>query len=268
MSRVSIIIPCFDDGEFLEEATQSALEQTHDDLEIIVVDDGSTDPATRAALTRVAADTAVEVMHQPNAGVGAARNLGISRATGDYVLPLDADDRLAPGYAASAAAVLDGRPEIGIVGGEIEYIGLRSGRERPRYVDVRTMLVDNGLFTASMTRRSDWEAVGGYPRDLPVLEDWVYWLRILGLGREVHILDDVVWFYRQREGQVTRTVKPEAVTRATIFAMRDQPRLFSDNFDLVVDMLEERMQVLDGFRRRYGRVNDLLAGAAGRWRLR
>jgi hypothetical protein len=115
------------------------------------------------------------------------------------------------------------------------------------------MLFENRLFTSSVTRRSDWEAVGGYPDGLPFGEDWVYWLRILSLGREVHILPETVWHYRQREGQMTRQVTPDVVSRTVVFAMRDRPALYAAHMDEVTDYLERKMEVLDAFRASYDR---------------
>ncbi|WP_374457456.1 glycosyltransferase family 2 protein [Nocardioides sp.] len=255
--RVSIVIPCFNDGAFVGEAVQSALNQTTPAADVIVVDDGSTDPGTLEALERLPGGVAVH--RQPNRGLPAARNAGIARTRGDYILPLDSDDRISPDYVELATAVLDERPEVGIVGGGIELFGIQESRRRPTYDGVAGMLFENHLYTCSLTRRADWEAVGGYPEQARFAEDWIYWLRILGLGREVHLLDETVWFYRQREGQMTRSMDSRTASNAVIQAMRDQPELYAAHMAEVTDYLELKMQTLDGFRRRYGRLNDALA---------
>ena len=256
--RVSIVIPCFDDGEYLGEAVASALAQTHPDTEVIVVDDGSTDVSTLEALDECR-QAGVRVHRQKNSGLSAARNAGIRLANGKYILPLDSDDRISPTYAQQAAEVLDAQPEVGIVGGDIELFGLETGRVRPVFDGVEGMLFQNRLYTCSMSRRDDWSEVGGYPEHVPFAEDWIYWLRILNLGRSVHLLEDTVWYYRQRPGQMIRSMKTNTWTGAVVNAMRDQPDLYAQHIDAVTDYFEIKFLTLDSFRARYGRINDLAA---------
>ena len=257
-SKVSVVIPCFNDGAYLSDAVASALAQTHPHTEVIVVDDGSTDAVTLHELD-ACRETGVRVHRQDNRGLSAARNAGIGLARGTYVLPLDSDDRISPTYALQAAEVLDARPDVGIVGGDIELFGLESAQVRPSVDGVEGMLFQNRLYTCSMSRRDDWLAVGGYPEHVPFAEDWIYWLRILALGREVHLLDDTVWYYRQRPGQMTRSMTSSTWTEAVLHAMRDQPELYARHIDAVTDYLELKLLTLDSFRARYGNVNDVAA---------
>lgn len=254
--KVSIVIPCYNDGAYLGDAVASALAQTHPNIEIIVVDDGSTDSATLRALQRCR-DAGIVVHRQQNRGMSAARNAGIGLADGEYILPLDSDDKISPTYAREAADVLDSRPEVGIVGGDIETFGLSSARITPTFDGVEGMLFENRLYTCSVTRRADWLAVGGYPEHVPFAEDWIYWLRILSLGRGVHLLEATVWHYRQRPGQLTRSMNRYTWTRAVVHAMRDQPDLYAQHISTVTDYLESKLLTFDSFRGRYGRLNDL-----------
>lgn len=258
LGSVSIVIPCYNDGAYVAEAVASAVDQTHPATEIIVVDDGSTDPRTRDAL-EACRSTDVIVHRQSNQGLAAARNAGIRLADGDYILPLDSDDRISPDYAQLGAAILDEHSDVGIVGGGIELFGLTSGHVRPAYDGIEGMLFRNNLYTCSMTRRADWDSVGGYPEHVRFAEDWIYWLRILSLGRQVHLLDETVWYYRQRPGQMTRNMESNTSTKAVVHAMRDQPDLYANHIGVVTDYLEMKLLTLDSFRARYGRVNDVAA---------
>src|ERR1700736_2112376 len=112
--RVSVVIPCFNLGEYVDEAVDSVLCQTLQDLEIVIVNDGSTDPHTNAKLAGYSKPR-TRVIQTENQGLAAARNVGIADSRGDYILPLDADDRIAPTFLEKTAAVLDQHPEIGIV---------------------------------------------------------------------------------------------------------------------------------------------------------
>src|SRR5690348_2571583 len=127
VARVSVVIPCFNAGEHLDEAVRSALAQTHADLEVVIMDDGSTDPATRRLLDGAAAWPRTRILRQANAGPSAARNAAIEAATGEFILPLDADDRIEPGYVEQAAAILQSRPEVGIVYCRAMKFGAESG---------------------------------------------------------------------------------------------------------------------------------------------
>lgn len=106
MTRVSIIIPCFNDGLYLQESVMSAIDQTYDDVEILVIDDGSDDPATLHQLANLPRH--VQTLRQPNSGVSCARNTAIAASSGEYILPLDADDLLEATFVADAVGVLDG----------------------------------------------------------------------------------------------------------------------------------------------------------------
>ena len=96
MKKVSVIVPVYNCERYLRECLDSVLAQTHTALELIVVDDGSTDGSAAIADAAAASDPRVRVFHGPNAGQAAARNLGLDIATGDYIAFVDADDTVHP----------------------------------------------------------------------------------------------------------------------------------------------------------------------------
>jgi glycosyltransferase involved in cell wall biosynthesis len=198
MPRASVVIACYNQGRYLDEALDSALAQTHEDLEIVIVNDGSTDPATNEK-TRSLRRPRTRVIHTENQGLPAARNTGIRAAQGQYILPLDADDRLAPGYLEKAVAVLEARPEVGIVYSEAEYFDGQSGKwEMPPYA-LSEMLLHNLIHCSAVFRKADWERVGGYkPLMKHGWEDWEFWLSLLELNREVHRIPETLFFYRRK----------------------------------------------------------------------
>src|ERR1019366_3049423 len=125
--KVSVVIPCFNHGEFLPEAVASVTGIGRDDVELIVVDDGSTDERTRKEMDALVAQ-GITVIRQENKGVAAARNAGFIASQGEYIFPLDADDRLRPGWIDHGIRILDSDPQVGVVYGDAECIGARSGR--------------------------------------------------------------------------------------------------------------------------------------------
>src|SRR5919197_2516263 len=112
-ATVSVIVPTHNYGRFLAESVTGALSQTRQDLEVIVVDDGSTDDTPRVAQALMRADPRVSYVRQDRRGPAAARNRGLARATGPYVALLDADDAWLPDLVAQQVETLQVRPELG-----------------------------------------------------------------------------------------------------------------------------------------------------------
>lgn len=198
MTRVSVIITCYNLGAFLLEALNSALGQSHPDCEVLLVDDGSSDPETIAVLDRLLVHPRLRVLRSANQGVARARNYGISEASGEYILPLDADDRIHDEYVARAAAILDTHPEVGFVGCHYRIFGLREAEYRPEAYCLPDMLVENVVPIASMFRRSAWREVGGYCPDLNSIEDWDLWLGIMRHGHQGVVIPEILFDYRVR----------------------------------------------------------------------
>ena len=202
---VSVIIPCYNDGQYLEEAVMSACESRYKPLEIIIVDDGSEDKLTRKVLRSMEL-SGIKVVYGEHGGPAKARNEGIKQAHGEYILPLDADDKISPEYISEAVNVLEETAEVGIVYCLADYFGNMTGAwELPNY-DIGIMLYQNVIFSAGMFRKSDWERAGGYDESfLQREEDWDFWLSLLGLGLKPYRIEKVYFHYRKRIGSLSRS---------------------------------------------------------------
>lgn len=178
LETVSVIVPCFNLGQYLEDAVDSARAQTHRDLEIVVVNDGSTDEGTLRALDRLRA-TEVIVVDSENRGLGAARSLGVSRSRGAFLLPLDADDLIRPTYVERTLAVLRERPEVKIAYAQTELFGEERGVWDMPYA-FPEILWRNLIVCTALVRRGDYERAGGY-KTMTYMgwEDWDLWLSII-----------------------------------------------------------------------------------------
>lgn len=187
----SIVITCFNYGQYLAEAIESALAQTVK-CEVIVVDDGSSDNSAE-----IAAKYPVTVIRQSNQGISAARNAGIALAKGEYILPLDADDRIDPTYVEKALAKMI--PGIGIVNCGMREFGDSEREFMPTDVSLSSMLQGNTVYCCSMFPKAVWEDVGGYDENMPVggYEDWELWIRILAAGYQVAPIQEYLFFYRK-----------------------------------------------------------------------
>lgn len=200
MSRVSIITPCHNDGKYLEDALASARAQTHRDCEIIIVDDHSSDPATKKLLTRLEdGNQCVLRLPEGRHGAAAARNWGITHATGEYILPLDADDIIAPDYVTKGASVLDARPEIGICYCQARFFGLKHGQWKLPPYSFPGLLLHNMIFVSALFRKADWSRVGGFDESAELgREDHIFWLTLTASGAGVHQIPETLFHYRIR----------------------------------------------------------------------
>lgn len=204
---ISVIIPCFNHGEFLPEAVASIAAAKRDDIELIVVDDGSTDERTRKEIDALIAQE-IKVVRQENRGLAAARNAGVLVSKGQYILPLDADNHLRSGYIEHGIKILDANPQVGIVYGDAEYIGARTGRWHVGSFDRDQLLRWNYIDACAIYRRSVWEQNSGYDSTMPVqgLEDWDFWLGALEHGWQFAYVPEVLFDYRvSKKSMITRT---------------------------------------------------------------
>jgi glycosyltransferase involved in cell wall biosynthesis len=207
--RVSVVIPCYNQGRWLDEAVDSVLAQTYRDFEVIVVNDGSTERTTNELLAHYQRPS-VRVLQTENRGLAIARNTGIDAALGDYILPLDADDMIGPRYLEMAVALLDQDNNLGIVYCRGELFGLRRGPVAAPAFSRWVMLFSNLIFCTAMFRKEDWLRVGGYNSGMVHgCEDWDFWLSILELGRTVRRIPLVLFRYRVREESMNRAMDDE-----------------------------------------------------------
>lgn len=196
---VSVIIPCYNAGELLEEAIASVQSQTFRDFETIVVDDGSHDPLTVARLDAIAEDQTLRLLRTDNRGVAAARNLGISEARGRYILPLDADDLIAPDYLEKAVVQFEAYPETCIVCCDALLFGEISGVCKLPEFSAEHLLAGNLLFISSLFRKSDWQAVGGFCEAMRYgWEDWEFWISLTRRCPRVTKISEPLLHYRIR----------------------------------------------------------------------
>lgn len=207
MSIVSVIIPCYNMGAYVGEAVASVLAQTYRDFEIIVVDDGSDDPATGRCLDTLVAVGAIRLIRTSNQGVSAARNRGIEAAAGQYILPLDADDLIAPDFLEKTVRILNQQPEVGIAGTDALLFGAANEIRRLPVFSFHRLLSENLFFATSLFRKSDWQAVGGYCEAMRFgWEDWEFWIAMTRRGVTAVRIPEPLFLYRIRSESRDRSM--------------------------------------------------------------
>ena len=206
--RISVIIPCFNHGEFLSEAVASVLSVKRDDLELIVVDDGSTDERTRAEMNKLQS-SGIHVIRQENKGLSAARNAGIRASKAEYIFPLDADDRARPEFLSHAITTFQQDSKIGVVYGDAEFFGTRTGRWVMGPFDTNRLLYGNFIPASAVYRRAVWELSGGYDERMEHgFEDWEFWLNAYQHGWQFAYIREILFEYRKaQDSMLTRVLK-------------------------------------------------------------
>ncbi|HEV7460520.1 MAG TPA: glycosyltransferase [Solirubrobacteraceae bacterium] len=192
---ITAVVACFNYGAYLGEAVDSLLGQAGGAPRVVVVDDGSDDPATLATLDSL--EERVELVRQPNRGVGAARNAGLERVETAYAIVLDADDRLAPGALAALRAPLDADAGLGFAYGTMRFFGDWTGDLRFPAYDPYALLYRHTIGLSALVRREVIAATGGFDPEFEQFEDWELWVNALAHGWRGRQVDAVTLEYRR-----------------------------------------------------------------------
>jgi GT2 family glycosyltransferase len=198
---VSVVIPLFNQGHFLLAAIESVRNAGYPHIEIVVVDDGSTDQQTIEIFDKLIGVTKVR---QANAGLSAARNAGIAAAAGRYVVPLDSDDLLSEGFLGPAVDALRRNPDLGYVAGYLRYFGLLNYTHVPAgYVPHLSLVVNTHVRATALFKREALTSIGGYDVELPAFEDWDLHVRLALAGYPSDILPIEGHRYRRHAESMT-----------------------------------------------------------------
>ncbi len=217
--RVTVIVPYYNMQDYVEETVASLLRCDYDDLEVIVVDDGSSDPVAAAAFDslerRLAADHRFVFLRKPNGGLGSARNAGIGRATGAYILPLDSDDLIEPAMITTLVRALRRNPELDVVSCYVRFFEDSTTLAPVDFVvpyDLDPLLIaleNRAGVASSMFRREVFDDLR-YDEWLWSFEDWSMWWSLAAAGRRAEVLPEVLFNYRRRHGSMVKGVTPTA----------------------------------------------------------
>lgn len=229
MPKVSVVIPCYNYASYLVDAVHSLLDQPFEGLEILIVNDGSSDDSAIVAerLLQAYPERAITVIHQPNSGQPAIpRNRGIQAARGQYILCLDADDKLAPGCLAALADCLDRTPHVSVAYPRLREIGSSHHLWRGQTYDPQLLLHWNYIPTAAMYRRQAWLDAGGYKTNVVSHEDWDFWIACLEAGHFGQLVEAATFYYRQHgEGLLESQVKKRLQLKARV--IQNHPSLYT-----------------------------------------
>ncbi len=213
---VSVVIPCFKQAEFLEETVHSVIAQTYPHWEILIVNDGSPDNTSAVAQNLILQNPtrAIRLIEKNNGGLSDARNAGISHARGEYILPLDADDKIHPAFLAKTVALLEKDPGTAIAYTDWLYFGAHNTLRHAIDYNFERLCTKENLFTCtSLYRKTAWTATGGYNTNMTKgLEDWDFWINCGKRGFTGKRIPEPLFFYRAKPGSMIHTVQPHVRT--------------------------------------------------------
>jgi glycosyltransferase involved in cell wall biosynthesis len=239
---VSIIIPCYNDEEFIEQALNSALAQDYEEIEVIVVDDGS-NQSTKEVLKELEPKL-TQLITQENKGPAAARNRGIYAASGEYILVLDSDDYFEPSFCAKAVGILNSRKNIKTVTCHARWFKNKSEYRifRPLGGNIKEFLLQNATLSNSMFRKADWREAGGYDEKMiSGFEDWEYYIRLHANGGETYVIPEVLFHYRIKDDSVSKKANTRKFELLRYIYLKHES-LYKEHYVLLIDHLLDRLE--------------------------
>lgn len=234
---ISIIIPCFNDAQYIEQSVKSALNQTYPYIEVIVVDDGS-NAETKAVLKKLE-PSITKLIVQENKGQSTARNVGIKEAKGDYILVLDSDDYFEPTFCEKAVAVFESKKEVKIITSFVNRLIDDKIVDvfKPYGGELKDFLLNNCAMGSAMFKKIDWNKINGYDELMRKgFEDWEFYIRLLQNGGETFVIQRPLFNYRLRNDSTTPKANKikYALLKYIYFKHKD---LYTVNYELFITHL-------------------------------
>lgn len=208
--KVSVIIPCHNYGKYLKECVLSVLSQSFTAWEAIIINDGSTDNTHEVAKTILEEfpNHAIRYIKQDRHGIVQPRNRGVTLAKGEFILPLDADDLIAPQFLEKTVAVLQSQPELGYVSTKALFFGNVNSIWPAEPFNWINLLITNQQTNTTLYRKKMWQEIGGYDeRMVHGYMDWEFWIRATKHGWRGVQLEEPLFFYRRKTDSVVMKAK-------------------------------------------------------------
>ena len=246
LPKVSIIVPAYNNGEYIGEALDSVIAQTYPYWECIVVDDGSTDNTREIVAEYCQKESRITYLYQENSGPSVARNNGIEHTSGEFILPLDSDDKIADTYLEKAVNHFLQHPETTLVYCKTELFGAESGEYiLPKY-DYANIIYQNCIVCTAMYKRSDYLNTTGYnPNMIHGLEDWDFWISLLSPESIVYRLDELLFYYRIKDSSRNMTCTQHHLNKmiCQIIVQHDNKYNLNELFSEYLELIEQKAEL-------------------------
>lgn len=234
VKKVSVIIPCYNQAEYVKEAIESVLNQTYENIEIVVINDASTDNSSDVIKEYSNKhENIIFLDEKVNKGVVKSRNLAIEKCSGDYILPVDADDKIASTFVEKAVKILNEDDEIRIVYSRVMFFGTINKEFKLEKFNPNRIIFNNCIPNTAVYRKADFVSVGGYKDYMKDgWEDWNMWLSILEIAPNkekcAYKIDEIMLFYRQVGGGSRSDFKLKKMNELFVNMIVNHPLLYSN----------------------------------------
>ncbi len=241
-SKVAVIIPCYNQGHYLSDALDNLNLLNHGSIEIIIINDGSTDENTLKVLADLKKQ-GFSVIDQENRGLSGARNAGIRASTAEYIILLDADNKIRPNFITRAIDYFDKNLQIAVVYGDGMYFGDETGIRKQGPYNLQKQMLVNYIDACAAIRKSVLLEVGGYDENMKEgWEDWELWLRLGFKGYQFLYIPEIFFDYRIRKNSMAKSVYDNKGRTNNIenYVFQKYPDKMGINY--VVDFLIDRFK--------------------------
>lgn len=246
---VSIIIPCFNQGQFLDQCLQSVLNQSYASWECIIVNDGSSDNSEEAAKKWIEKDSRFKYLFTENRGVCHARNLGADIAKGTYLLPLDADDYISDNYLHESVKNID-ITNSKIVFGRAFFFGEKDEEfSLQNEVVVQDLLQYNKIHCCGLFRKNDFVIAGGYDENMKFgFEDWELWINMLKKGGKAAKLENSFLFYRIKENSRSTIIDNNEIKNQEMLEYILKKHIQAYGYNSIFEMYNKNLELQNAFK--------------------
>jgi glycosyltransferase involved in cell wall biosynthesis len=231
MPLVSIIIPSYNDGKYINDAVNSVLNQVFENYEIIIINDGSTDNQTIAQYDILAKNPLIKLIHKQNEGIAKARNSGINNASGEFIVPLDSDDEIKSDFLEKTVKLLNSvDSDVAIINTNGEFFGEKDGIFTKSDYDLGLLAWENCIGNCCLFRKSAWDEVEGYSVNINGYEDWDFWMKIISKGYKWKHIEEVLIRHRYRSDSYSRTNNKKNYNSLTNTLLENNKEFFQRNY--------------------------------------
>lgn len=209
---ISVIVPCYNQAQYLDECLQSVFDQSFENWECLIINDGSPDNTEEVAKKWVLKDSRFNYFRKENNGVSAARNFGITKAAGNLIVTLDSDDKIGVNYIQICYESIDLGADIAFT--KSYFFGERHDEFALDDFRKESFLKNNCIYNAAMFKKKRWQEIGGFDEDMKKgLEDWEFWIRYIFSAKTVIKCDNSIQFFYRIKSQSRNKVVNESYTR-------------------------------------------------------
>ncbi len=237
-----MIIPCYNQGKYLQEAIDSVTQQTYPHVEIIVVNDGSTDVETINILKQIQ-NNKILVLHKENGHLSSARNYGIKHCKGKYFLPLDADDKLHPTFIEKTLSILSKSETIAAVSSWSKYFEAKNNVNQLKGGDINNFLRYNNCTATALIKKEIWEIVGGYDESMKDgFEDWDFYINVTKRGYRIEMVSEPLFLYRVKKN--TKSLVDHAISKRPEiyrYIIEKHKDVFDKHYPEIIYQLEKQL---------------------------